>query len=135
MKPIVTISVHPDGTHRISAIDEHGERLIEPNVEVAAACGHVWRALVGGSLEYGHVDSFKKLAGELERAAQTVEEAKESLIAPINALTAVLAGIEDLQARMRRIDTLLADRWMSIEATRQWFADLKPGALPPRGLQ
>jgi hypothetical protein len=122
---ILTISLQPDGTERVSIIHPHGERLVEPTVEVAIACAHLWRALVCGSTEYGHVDPLAKIAPQMSEAIQSIEQAKRDLQAPLQALDAILQAIRDLQVRFARLERAVANGWMSSEAANAWFAQLR----------
>jgi hypothetical protein len=133
---IVTISLNPDGTHRISVIERDGERLVVPSVEIAAACGHLWRALVSGSLDYGHTDPAAKIAPQLEQAAKLIEDAKAGLVAPLQSLDAILAEIRAVNLRMSVLEDIVRDGWMSSAATKSWFDSIKrTQTSPPPGAQ
>lgn len=125
MTGIVTISLNPDGTQRVSVIERDGERLVVPSVELAAACGHLWRALVSGSLDYGHTDPAAAIIPHLVRAAEVIELAKHDLAAPLAALEQILAAIKAVNLRMDAVEEIVRDRWMSSAATKSWFEQIK----------
>jgi hypothetical protein len=134
MTGIVTISLNPDGTQRVSVIERDGERLITPSVELSAACGHLWRALVCGSLEYGHTDPVERIAPQLVQAAELIERAKADLVAPLAALDTILTEIRNLTQRFAALEIVVRDGWMSSAATKAWFDEhLKhtQTSLPP----
>lgn len=133
MNPVITIYYNADGTTRISRVTEHGEEVIQPNVEVAAICAAVWKQLATGSYP-AETDILHDLPARVREAVDAITEARVALVRPLERVDAVLRHLETIDTRLQRLEGLLADRWMTVDASQRWMAEfMRPHARPLGG--
>lgn len=119
---VITLFVNSDGTTRVSRVTAHGEEVIQPNVEVAEICAHLYRRLAGG--DFTGSGETERLKDALVAAANSLEAATAASQRPLAHLSSVVQELRAMKGRLDELERYLRVNTINPNTLKGWIDEV-----------